>query len=322
MFEYIITRPMGYIIEFIYNWVQNYGLAIILFTIIIKLILLPLNIKSQKSMKKQQKIQPYIAELQKKYANDQEKLSRETMKLYKENNISMAGGCLPMLIQMPILIGLYQVIQKPLSYLLHVDFNQPDVINRVYALRDAFADSNLASRTEEQLANTSQISIAQWAQANGDTDWIINFKMFFLDLANIPSKAFSYIGEIFQGNMEHLSIVLLLLIPIVAILAQLASMKLTQSMTGQAKTEKSDNAAVNSANQMSKSMMLMMPVMTGFFTLTLPAGIGLYWIVSSLVQIAQQVFINIYFNNKKEDDVIVKIPEIKSNNGKKRKKHK
>ncbi len=73
---------------------------------------------------------------------------------------------------------------------------------------------------------------------------------------------------------------------------------------------------------MSKSMMLMMPVMTGFFTLTLPAGIGLYWIVSSLVQIAQQVFINIYFNNKKEDDVIVKIPEIKSNNGKKRKKHK
>ncbi len=313
---------MGYIIEFIYNWVQNYGLAIILFTIIIKLILLPLNIKSQKSMKKQQKIQPYIAELQKKYANDQEKLSRETMKLYKENNISMAGGCLPMLIQMPILIGLYQVIQKPLSYLLHVDFNQPDVINRVYALRDAFADSNLASRTEEQLANTSQISIAQWAQANGDTDWIINFKMFFLDLANIPSKAFSYIGEIFQGNMEHLSIVLLLLIPIVAILAQLASMKLTQSMTGQAKTEKSDNAAVNSANQMSKSMMLMMPVMTGFFTLTLPAGIGLYWIVSSLVQIAQQVFINIYFNNKKEDDVIVKIPEIKSNNGKKRKKHK
>ncbi len=233
---------MGYIIEFIYNWVQNYGLAIILFTIIIKLILLPLNIKSQKSMKKQQKIQPYIAELQKKYANDQEKLSRETMKLYKENNISMAGGCLPMLIQMPILIGLYQVIQKPLSYLLHVDFNQPDVINRVYALRDAFADSNLASRTEEQLANTSQISIAQWAQANGDTDWIINFKMFFLDLANIPSKAFSYIGEIFQGNMEHLSIVLLLLIPIVAILAQLASMKLTQSMTGQAKTEKSDNA--------------------------------------------------------------------------------
>lgn len=322
MFEYIITRPMGYIIEFIYNWVQNYGLAIILFTIIIKLILLPLNIKSQKSMKKQQKIQPYIAELQKKYANDQEKLSRETMKLYKENNISMAGGCLPMLIQMPILIGLYQVIQKPLSYLLHVDFNQPDVINRVYALRDAFADSNLASRTEEQLANTSQISIAQWAQANGDTDWIINFKMFFLDLANIPSKAFSYIGEIFQGNTEHLSIVLLLLIPIVAILAQLASMKLTQSMTGQTKTEKSDNAAVNSANQMSKSMMLMMPVMTGFFTLTLPAGIGLYWIVSSLVQIAQQVFINIYFNNKKEDDVIVKIPESKSNNGKKRKKHK
>ena len=70
MFEYVITRPMGYIIEFIYNLVQNYGIAIILFTIIIKMLLLPLNIKSQKAMKKQQKIQPIMQELQKKYAND------------------------------------------------------------------------------------------------------------------------------------------------------------------------------------------------------------------------------------------------------------
>ena len=175
MFEYIITRPMGYIIEFIYNLVQNYGIAIILFTVVIKLILTPLNVKSQKSMRKQQKIQPYLAELQKKYANDQEKLNRETMKLYKENNISMAGGCLPMLIQMPILIGLYQVIQKPLSYLLHVNFNDPDVIRRVYALRDAYADSKLITRTEEQLANMNQINISQWAQLNGDKDWVINF---------------------------------------------------------------------------------------------------------------------------------------------------
>ena len=318
MFEYIITRPMGYIIEFIYNLVQNYGIAIILFTIIIKMLLFPLNIKSQKAMRKQQKIQPILQELQKKYANDKEKLNREMMKLYKENDISMSGGCLPMLVQMPILIGLYQVIQRPLSFLLHVNFNEPDVIRRVYALRDQFADGALVTRTEEQLANMNQMNISQWAAMAGQSDWVINFKMFFMNLANVPSTALNYLGEIAQGNFAHLDIVLLLLIPIFAILSSIGSMKVSQSMSGQKKDKKSDD---NTAAQMSNTMMWMMPVMTGFFTFTLPAGIGLYWIISSVLQIVQQLGLNIYFNSKKEDEVIVKIPESRQNTGKKRKKH-
>ena len=320
MFEYIITRPMGYIIEFIYNLVQNYGVAIILFTLIIKMILFPLNIKSQKAMKKQQKIQPILMELQKKYANDQEKLNRETMKLYKENNISMTGGCLPMLIQMPILIGLYQVIQRPLSYLLHVDFNESWVIKKVYELRDTFATGNLATMTEEALANTQQMSIARWAEQAGFTDWVINFKLFFLDLANVPSTAFSYIEEVLNGNMEHIGIVSLLLIPVLAVAAQLVSMQISKLTSGQKK--KSTDTQPNSAAQMSNTMMWMMPIMTGFFTLTLPAGIGLYWIVSSVIQIIQQIGLDIYFKNKKEDDIIVTVPEQKQLHGKKRKKHK
>ena len=318
MFEYIITRPMGYIIEFIYNLVQNYGIAIILFTIIIKMLLFPLNIKSQKAMRKQQKIQPIMQELQKKYANDKEKLNREMMKIYKENNISMSGGCLPMLVQMPILIGLYQVIQRPLSFLLHVNFNDPDVIRRVYDLRDRFAEGALATRTEEQLANMNQMNISQWAAMAGQSDWVINFKMFFMNLANVPSTAINYLGEIAQGNFAHLDIVLLLLIPILAILSSIGSMKVSQAMTGQ---KKDKNSGDNTAAQMSNTMMWMMPVMTGFFTFTLPAGIGLYWIVSSVLQMVQQIGLNIYFNSKKEDEVIVKIPESRQNTGKKRKKH-
>ena len=91
MWHYIVMA-LGWIIKTIYDLVQNYGVAIILFTIVVKLLLLPLNIKSQKAMKKQQKIQPIVAELQKKYANDQQKLQQEMMKVYKENNVSMAGG--------------------------------------------------------------------------------------------------------------------------------------------------------------------------------------------------------------------------------------
>ena len=81
MFEYLITRPLGWIIEQIYNLVSNYGLSIIIFTVVIKLILLPLNVRSQKSMRKQQKVQPILAQLQEKYKNDQETLQREMMKL-------------------------------------------------------------------------------------------------------------------------------------------------------------------------------------------------------------------------------------------------
>lgn len=228
---------MGFIIEHIYNIVSNYGLAIIIFTILIKLILIPLNIHSQKAMKKQQKIQPLMAELQKKYANDQEKLQREMMKIYKENNISMTGGCLPMLIQMPILIGLYQVIQKPLSYLAGVDWANASVINEVIRLKDAMVNlgyniGNLANATMEQLANNSQIQLSKWAGivgtqgtalegvSGGVHPWVLNFNFLGLDLSNAPSAAF---GHIMALDFSNMSVILLLLIPVFAVIASVIS---------------------------------------------------------------------------------------------------
>ena len=316
MFEFFITRPLGWIIEQIYNLVANYGLAIIIFTVIVKLILLPLNIKSQKAMRKQQKIQPILQELQKKYANDQEKLQREMMKLYKENNVSMTGGCLPMLIQMPILIGLYQVIQKPLSYLMGVDWMAEDVINKVYMLRDTMASQigNLATQTEEMLAKVSQIQLSQWAEiVNGPTDpWVINFNFLGLNLANTPSAAINYIMRL---DFSNWGVIALLLIPVLAVVSQVLTTKLTQIQSGQNTKDDSDNPS----SQMNKSMMLMMPLMTGLFTFTLPSGIGIYWIVSSITQLIQQLALNKYFENKGEE-VIIKTPERKQLHGKKSKK--
>lgn len=315
MFEYLITRPLGWIIQHIYNLVSNYGLAIIIFTVIIKLILLPLNIKSQKAMKKQQKIQPILKELQTKYANDQEKLQRETMKLYKENNISMTGGCLPMLIQMPILVGLYQVIQKPLSYLIGVDWMQQPVIDKVYMLRDAMAASigNLATQTEEYLAKMSQIQLSKWAQlVNGSGDpWTINFNFLGLDLSNTPSAAINYL---MRGDFSDMAVLLLLSIPVLAVVSQIITMKITQVQSGQ------DSDDTNNAAQMTKSMTMMMPIMTGVFTFTLPSGIGIYWIISSVMQIVQQLILNKYFDTKGEDFEIKRPAERKQLHGKKSKK--
>lgn len=321
MFEYCITRPMGWIIEQIYHLVSNYGLAIIIFTILIKLILLPLNIKSQKAMKKQQKIQPILQEIQTKYANDKEKLQREMMKLYKENNVSMTGGCLPMLIQFPILIGLYRVIYAPLKYLLGVVITNQDVIDRVAELKQAMIDTgynigNLMQMDPDVILKNSQIQVSQWAQTlHGAADpWAINFNFCGLDLSQVPSTAVNYLMRMDFSNM---SVIMLLIIPVLAIVSAVVSNKITMAQTGQNKSINPDDTAA----QMSKTMTWMMPVMTGFFTFTLPAGLGIYWIISSVMQIVQQLALNYYFD-KKGEEVVVRIPEKKQLHGKNSKKRK
>lgn len=319
MWHYIVMA-LGWIIKTIYDFVQNYGVAIILFTVVMKLLLLPLNIKSQKAMKKQQKIQPLLAELQKKYANDQQKLQQETMKLYKENNVSMAGGCLPMLIQMPILVALYQAIQRPLTYMFNVPYkNVPDdILQKVTALKEAVIESgrnigNLANLDAGQLLQSSQISISSWAGEVGEKvhEWYINFNFLGLDLSRSPQDALSYLGDI-AGN---LSIVLLLIIPVVAVISSVAQSKISMKLSGQDKKSGNDQAQA-----MNGMMTWMMPIMTGFFTFTLPAGIGLYWIVSGFLQVLQQLALNYYFE-KKGEDFVVKVPEKKYQHGKNGKKH-
>ena len=322
LFELLITRPLGFIIRIIYNLVQNYGLSIILFTIVVKLILMPLQAKSQKAMKKQQKIQPIIAELQKKYANDQQKLQAEMMKVYKENGVSMTGGCLPLLIQFPILIGLYSVIRRPITYIRGVNFADGAVLERVkYVLAqmiEKFPEivGKLSSLSPEQLQKNYQIQLSTWADKLGlanDFGWHINFKFLGLDLSGVPSAALSAIS---RGDFSDIGTVLLILIPVFAVLTTWLSMRQSQKLTQNPNVKQNDD---DPSQSMSKSMNMMMPIMTGFFTFTLPSGIGIYWIVSSIMQIVQQYVLDRYFNEK-EDDVVVTIQNKNRKNGKKRRR--
>ena len=317
LFE-LITVPLGYIIEMIYNLVQNYGLSIIIFTIIVKMLLIPLNIKSQKAMKKQQKIQPILAELQKKYANDQQKLQTEMMKLYKENDVSMMGGCLPMLIQFPILIGLYRVIQGPLKYLLHVDINDTAVVEKIEKIVALMTEhfpaeiGNFTRYSAQDLFKNYQIQLATWSEKVLDTAdaWSINFNFLGLNLSEIPSKAISCLTS---GDFSQIGTIALLIIPAFAILTTWLSMKQSQKMSGQTQANGENQAA-----QMSKTMNMMMPIMTGFFTFTLPSGMGIYWISANIIQMLQQFILNKYFE-KKEDDFVVKVSDTNRKNRKKRK---
>ncbi len=315
LFE-IITIPLGYIIDLIYRVVQNYGLSIIIFTIIVKLLLLPLNIKSQKAMRKQQKIQPILVELQKKYANDQQKLQQEMMKLYKDNDISMAGGCLPMLIQLPVLIGLYRVIQAPIKYLLHVnitDVGVVDKINNIVALMSEKFPQEIGSYATmgaEKLFKNAQIQLATWSEKVLDAvdAWTVNFDFLGLNLSQVPSAGFSALTK---GDFSQMGTIALLIIPALAVLTTWLSTKQTQNMSGQSNQSENEQAA-----QMGKSMTMMMPIMTGFFTISLPSGMGIYWIVSNVLQMIQQNVLNKYFDSKGDDFVV----KVRNKDTKKRKK--
>ena len=320
LFELCITRPLGFIIRMIYDLVQNYGLTIILFTIIVKLILMPLQIKSQKAMKKQQKIQPIIAELQKKYANDQQKLQAEMMKVYKENGVSMTGGCLPLLIQMPILYGLYRVIQRPITYIRGVNFADTAVVknieNVMSEMTKKFPDiiGKLSTLSPSQIEKSYQIQLSTWADKLDlakNLGWDINFNFLGIDLSGVPSKS---LNAIMAGNFSDMGTVLLILIPIAAVLSTWLSMRQSQKLTQNPNVKQNDD---DPSQSMSKSMNLMMPIMTGFFTFSLPSGIGIYWIISSIMQIVQQFALDKYFD-KKEDDFIVKVPDKNRKNRKKR----
>lgn len=111
-----IATPFGLFLKYIYGFVNNYGWSIVIFTIFVKLLLLPLTLKQTQSMKKMQALNPKIKELQKKYAKDKQKLNEKTMELYKKENANPASGCFPLLIQFPVLIALFQVLRKPEVY--------------------------------------------------------------------------------------------------------------------------------------------------------------------------------------------------------------
>lgn len=263
----IINVPLGYLFKGIYFLVNNYGFTIILFTLAIKLILLPLNIKQQKSMKKMQSLQPRLAKIQEKYAQDKEKQSQETMKLYQEAGVNPMGGCLPMLIQLPILFALYNIIRKPMSYIMMLGKEEILKINEI--VTGKAADFALVNQID--LATKLEGSIDKLSGLVDRID-LIDFKFFIFDLSVTPT--FQYISQ----HIEYI------LIPLLAGGTTYLVSVVSSKMTG--------NAASGDAANTMKSMNVIFPFMTAWFAITLPAGLGLYWTISNLFQIAQMYLLN------------------------------
>ncbi len=282
----IISGPFGKLLYFIYNQLsfRNYGLAIIIFTFIIKLVLLPLSIKQQKSTAKMSEIQPYIQEAQQRYKNDKEKLQQETMRIYKEHNYSPYSGCLPMLIQFPILISLFAVITKPLTFLLG---KTPEVITQL----GDFVKTKVAvtaQHIEIQIMNFFNANPGELTQLSGvlSKSELINFDFLGINLGFTPT----YKPDLLFGVDSKIWLPLLI-IPILAV----GTTYLMSELTAAAARKGNPNAPAGSS-----TMKWIGPAITLIFSFQLPAGVGLYWLAGNVFQIAQQLIMN-YFDKKKKE---------------------
>ena len=266
----LIANIFGYILNFIYNFVGNYGLALIIFTVLLKLAMLPMSIKQQKTLKKNTKIQAEVKVLQDKYANDPVRLNQEMMDLYKSENMSPFSGCLGSILQFIIILSIFFLVSRPLTFMLHVD---SEVVN------------GYIKEIQEQKAEKASYQEIAVIREKGAEDERVRINMDFLglDLSQVPSQNYSD-WKVF-------------IIPVLYVITSIVSMKLTTNMQN-AKKDKEEKPADkgdeegDTMAEMNKTMNYMMPFMSVSIALIAPLGLALYWFVNNLIMIVERLVIN------------------------------
>ena len=282
----IIGYPLGWVMWLIYKVVPIYGIALLIFTIFTRLLMVPTSIKQQKSSVKMIKMKPKLDELQKKYGKNREKYQEETMKLYQEENYNPMSGCLPLLIQLPILFGLIDVVYKPLKHIVRLG---NDTLTRIQDIVSAnFAEFGYKNAAES--AHTFQIKVMNYLETHADGGLFAELGTETLD--KMRSIDLNFLG-INLGEQPTWALNLLFLVPIVSGLTALLVSIVSMKTTANASPEQQQ------AQGMTKGMMVIMPVMSFFISLSVPAGVGIYWIYSNLISMVQTVILNKFYNPQK-----------------------
>lgn len=280
----IIGYPLGLIMWLLYQITHNYAWSILFFTLITRLLLFPLSVKQQKSTAAMTAFQPKLEKLKKQYANNQQKLQEEQMKLYAEEGINPMSSCLPLFIQIPLLYGVYDVVNRPISHIVRVG---SDVINKaieivkpLYTNADGIVDSNFNYRPETYIIKEIQQNPAAFESLNNPefvekvTDF--NNKLFgVVDLGDIPSL---------HPEVWNAAAVILVAIPILSGLIQLFMTVYQQIRTKKMNPDAPSMAGMN-------IMLYSMPVLSVWIGFRAPAGLGFYWTLSSLFGCIQSMLL-------------------------------
>ena len=278
MFDFF-ANTFGYVLNLLYNLLNNYGLAIILFTILIKIILLPISIKQQRTMKKSAKLQEQMKSIQFKYKNDPEKMNQEIMSLYKSENMSPMSGCLSSIIQLILLLSIFYLVKSPLTYMRKIPTE--NLNNYVKQMQD-----------EGKNVNNVYPEIDIVREKGPENEEVrLNMEFLGLDLSEIP-----------QQSMSDYRVYI---IPGLYIISTFISMRLTTSMQAKAKKKKDvieldadgkpkadDSNEVDVAMQTNKMMSWMMPIMSISIAFIAPLGLALYWLINNILMIIERLVLD------------------------------
>ncbi len=329
----VITEFLGFFLNIIYNFVNFFfidntlGYAIIFFTIVVRIMMLPLAVKQQKSMVKMQLIQPEVQKIQEKYAKDkkdpevQRKIQQETQALYQKHGVSIFGGCLPLLIQMPIFFALSYMMNNAYLYIGKLGELYEKLAYTITQIPNW--DATLAQIAQPKVVKGVELNFNNIADVQkvinkfSDADWITM-------LANAPQDIITSVTSQTDAllSIEHFYGIDLttasgylfpgILIPILAgvttALSSYVMQKATPSQNEQAK-------------QQQKIMLIVMPIFIGFTTIGLSAGVGLYWVTSSVFQIVQQIIMNKHVS-KQANSTTIEVIEQEEKEEKEEKEHK
>ena len=273
-----LCNIFGYLLNYIYTFVKNYGLALIIFSLITKIIMIPLSIKQHKTLKKSGIIQKELREIQDKYSNDQERLAQETMSLYKRENMSPFSGCLSSILQIVLLLAMFFLVRDPLTYMLKVPQEKISEYENMINTKSAY----------------SEIEVIKEAKTNENIDVDLNMDFLGIDLSNVLISDFN--------NWTTY------IIPILYVSSSILSIKLN-SMTTQGKKDKKENKnekdkdkddEENPMEQMNKSMRLMMPIMSVMIAVAVPLGLALYWLTNNILMIIEKLVLNKVYKDEEE----------------------
>ena len=297
---YYICVPFAWLVRLFYNLTNSYGVALILFTLVIKLIMLPFQMKSKKSMMRMSRVSGQMQELQKRYAKNQAKLQEEMQKLYEEEGVNPMSGCLWSFLPLPILMALYSIIRQPITHFMMLS---KDVLQTVVqSVADAGVNlTNIVMMDKAtgtpalkdglyQLASYGQINLVKAVQEMGlstPEGWFdMNYNFLGLDLTATP-------WEYVKNFTFTWAVIGVILIPILAGLSQFVFSKLT--MKTQPQADAGGGASM-------KSMMYMMPLMSVYIAFIMPAALGVYWIAQSVFSLIQEAILNKTFSAKLSEE--------------------
>lgn len=299
---YAICIPFAWLVRVLYNMTGSYGVALILFTLVIKLILLPFQMKSKKSMMRMSRMSGRMQEIQKKYANNQLKQQEEMQKIYAEEGINPMSGCLWSFLPFPILIALYSIIRQPITRFMMLS---EDVLQQlVTKATTAGIDMSSIVRMKDgaavvqngitQLQPYGQINLVKAITsqapelAQGVDGWVdLNYNFIGLDLASTPTAVMK------EFSMSW-AVIGLILIPILAGLSQFVLSFITMKQQG--------NSSDNPAARSTRSMMYTMPLFSVYIAFIMPAALGVYWIAQSVFALVQEVLLGKFYNKKLEEE--------------------